>query len=610
MAGIQLYEGLIKATEQIVAKFGKDVLTEERFVNILHDMCPDRDNPAMYRIIKTMINEGIASGLESTNKENVSSIVAKIGLSLSQKYGYDKILVEGIIYSLAIGYGGITYSDYNVLFAPSKQNMPRQQSQQQNSPNKKQNKPASCKQPQNNKRQTTRYGLTTEYFFLLLFGYIVLFFSPAIYLGLTCKAGWWPFCAIIPIAFLHFISILMVGSGISYVYRIRPIPFVGGLYVGLAICASLFWIFCPIVFGFNYIDLYNILYYYGFRVKGESPTIMTISFCFICAFCCYIFVPSAIEFSGIKIPSNSKFFNNCKIILGDKSFRNGFMFTCIFFIMVGIIGSVIPFFGVMRLNYKIERYNEKVEIINAKNNQIKKKRTNSYQALAFGIFKLGSSIDSCVSVAESEPEYKILKETEIPYSIKDCKIDIDGDDYSSIIDTTLFVSTIWDNNSTDVCLSFHEKSLVGITFVTDLDGDSLLSIYSKKYGKPEYELKKENKTDYYCDNIDEYLEDLLTPRVYFWTYANGIIKMYVSRDFRESGLSRISRDHDGNIVTYFDRRCEKVLKKFNAEKKRKEYVLEKRIQDSLRELEFEKQKQHNEERLRQEKNHRESMEKI
>lgn len=44
-------DGLIKAIEQIVAQFGMDVLKEERFVNILHDMYPDRDNPAVFRIV-------------------------------------------------------------------------------------------------------------------------------------------------------------------------------------------------------------------------------------------------------------------------------------------------------------------------------------------------------------------------------------------------------------------------------------------------------------------------------------------------------------------------------------------------------------------------------
>ena len=164
MAGVQLYGGLIKATEQIVAKFGKDILTEERFVNILQDLYPDRDNPAVFRIVKSMINDGIVSDLESTNKVNVSSIVARLGMSLSQKYGYDKNLVEGILYSVAIGYGSITYSDYNALFAPSKQNQPKQKSQQQKASNRKQNKPAPCKQPQNNQQQPTRHGMTVKYF--------------------------------------------------------------------------------------------------------------------------------------------------------------------------------------------------------------------------------------------------------------------------------------------------------------------------------------------------------------------------------------------------------------------------------------------------------------
>ena len=608
MAGVQLYEGLIKATEQIVAKFGRNVLAEERFVNILQDLYPDRDNPAIYRIIKTMINEGIASELESANKGNVSSIVAKLGLSLSQKYGYDNSLVEGLIYSLAIGCGSITYSDYNALFAPSKQNQPKQKPQQQKTPNKKQNKPAPSKQPLNNRnQQPTRYNITTKYVFLLLFGYIVLFFSPAIYLGLTHQADWWPFIAIIPIAFLHFLAIIMVGTEISEDYINQPMPLVGGLYAGLAICAILFWMFCPIVFGFGFIDFDKILDYYGFHGNAESPTIISIFLSLFCAFSCFVFVPDAIEFSGIKIPTNSKFSNNCKIIFRNKLFRKGFLFTCIFFLIVGIIGLIMPFFGEMMQNYKIDRYNEKVESINSKNNKLKKERSNCYRALSFGIFKLGSSLDSCINVADSSPDYKILKETEIPYSARDCKINIAGIDYSSITDTTLYVSTIWDNDSTNVCLNFLEKRLVGITFVTHLNGDSLLSIYSKKYAKPEYELEKHNKTGYYYGNIDEYLKDQLIPREYYWTYANGIIKIYVSRNYREYGMTRISMDYDGNIVTYFDRKCEKVMQERNAEKKRKAEMQERRTQDSLKRLEIEKQKQLEEERLHQEKNHQESI---
>lgn len=610
MVGVQLYDGLIKATEQIVAKFGKDVLSEERFVNILQDLYPNRDNPAVFRIIKTMINDGITLETKSTNKVNIGSVVAKSGLSLSQKYGYDESLVKGIIYSLAIGCGSITYSDYNALYAPQKQNQPKQK-QQQKAPNKKQNKPAPSKQPQKNQQQPTRHGITTKYVFLLLFGFIVLFFSPAIYLGLTHNADWWPFFAIIPIAFLHFLSILMVGCEISEDHKNRPMPLVGGLYIGLTICTILFWIFCLIVLvGVFNNNSNNILSYYGFRWRAEEPTVISFFLSLFCAFCCSVFIPGAIEFSGIKIPANSNFSDRCKILFENKSFRKGFLFTCFFFLMVGVIGLIMPSFGVMWQNYKIERFNEKVESINAKNNQISKKRSVTYQNLSFGVFKLGSSLDSCVTIAKSTSDYRVLKETETPHYVRDFKISIADVDYSSIIDTTLYVSTIWDNVLTNVSLSFFEKKLVGISFVTDIDGDSLISMYSKKYGEPEYKLVKKDKTSYYYDNIDEYLENQLIPREYYWTFLNGIIKIYVSRDSRKQSMAGISLDYDGNIVTYFDRRCENVFQKLNAEKKRKEVIQERRIQDSLKHLEMEKQKQLENERMRKEKNHQESIEKI
>jgi hypothetical protein len=108
MAGVQLYDGLIKATEQIVARFGKDVLIEDRFVNIMQDMYPDRDNPALFKIVKSMNNDGFFSGLLTCNKGNIQNYVSKIVSNLNKKNGFDKQLVESISYSIAIGCGVVT----------------------------------------------------------------------------------------------------------------------------------------------------------------------------------------------------------------------------------------------------------------------------------------------------------------------------------------------------------------------------------------------------------------------------------------------------------------------------------------------------------------------
>ena len=71
-----IYYGVINATEQIVAKYGKSVLIEERFVNILADLYPDRDNPAIFRIIKSAIKEGVIKELVSSTVNTIDHIVA------------------------------------------------------------------------------------------------------------------------------------------------------------------------------------------------------------------------------------------------------------------------------------------------------------------------------------------------------------------------------------------------------------------------------------------------------------------------------------------------------------------------------------------------------
>ena len=156
MTGILLYNGLIKATEQIVAKFGKDVLTEERFVNILQDLYPDRDNPAVFRIIKSMINDGYCSDLLSCNKDNIQNFVSKTSLAFNQKNGFDKQLVENIIYSFAVGCGVISQKDIKRSTQTPIPSKPIEQSPTipQHSPNsaQQQNKKQSQKQLEKNKK--------------------------------------------------------------------------------------------------------------------------------------------------------------------------------------------------------------------------------------------------------------------------------------------------------------------------------------------------------------------------------------------------------------------------------------------------------------------------
>ena len=175
MAGVKLYEGLIKATEQIVAKFGNDVLREDRFVNILQDMYPDRDNPAVFRIIKSMINDGYCSDLLSCNKDNIQDLVSKTTLAFNKKNGYDKKLVENIIYSFAVGCGVISQNDIKRSAQTPIPSKPVEQSSTvpQHFPNSTQQQKNKQFQKQLVKNKKTKW-------ILLIFGIICLIIGPFI----------------------------------------------------------------------------------------------------------------------------------------------------------------------------------------------------------------------------------------------------------------------------------------------------------------------------------------------------------------------------------------------------------------------------------------------
>lgn len=606
MAGVQLNNGLIKAVEQIVAQFGKDVLKEERFVNILQDLYPDRDNPAVFRIIKTMIIDGISKDLKDWN---ISCIQSKVGMCanvLSQKYGYDKDLIEGLLFSISIGIGNISLSDYNNLLAFSSSQRKKQRPSQKTTPQRNPKKPLIPRHSTNNQQpsQSSQYGMTVKYFFLFLWGFLVLFFSPVIYLEFTNKGDWWPFFAIIPIAFLQFVSVVMLGVTITADEN-TPNPLVGGLYSGLAIFASLFWLFLPIVLGYDLFGLYNILAYYGFYREVDHPSILTILLCVIFSFFCFIFVPETVRFSGIIFDSKKKFRNNIGLLLKEKTFKNGFLLSCIFFLLVGFIGVLMPFIWQIRMNYRIERYNERTDSLNAQSELVGMKRSQLFQPLSFCGFKLGTQIDSCVSVAERLQGSEIVSKSSL-YR----KLEVKDVDYSSLVDTTLYVSTQWDNNDIVVLLHFMGKKLIGVSYNVNIEKDSLISMFTSKYGSPEFHISKIEKLDkdYYLNYYSEmFLKKEPSPNDYYWTFLNGIIQ--ISKD--ESGtLSHDYTFYDSFIISYFDRRCEKILKEKISQQKRWEVESKKRQQDSLRLIEDEYQKQKEIDRERLEKNHKESIEQI
>ena len=558
MAVVQIYEGLIKATEQIVSKFGKGILKEERFVNILQDLYPNRDNPAMFRIIKSMINDGLISDLLSCNKNNIQNFTSKTASALNKKYGYDKHLVEDILFSMSIGIGNITYSDYNALYTPSNQNQPKQKSKPSNYPGKKQTIKPSNKQrkkafqPKSQNNKPSKSGSLYNKLYLSL-AFLGLFISPIIYL-LAITGTWWPSMTLLLILTVHAIIF-----SISYnkLKKSQPLPVYGGAFSAIILCAVIFIAFAPFYaddkstkeviyfLGISYnhemglpiLTLPISLYYFGFiniggKIAGYDLTLI-------------------IDNMTNKYGTGSTKINR---LIKDKQFVKGFILSSLFIWLVGAFIMYLP---------TIDSWRKDIN-----NYYLRLNREKEYKPLSFAGIILGSSIDSCVQMANNSSDYHIINANDDDYYIYNIgKLGL-KDDFSAFSDSTTYIKTLWNNDS--VCIAIHslEGKIRAIDVFTDIfNQDSILEMFISKYGNPEYEKVKLEGTSlsnykFKNTNYTDYSQ---------WTFKNGIIKIIL-----------------GN-VRYIDRYLEEVASQEKKEKELKELERQKQIQKE-KQIEIEKQR--------------------
>ena len=452
------------------------------------------------------------------------------------------------------------------------------------------------------------HGISMKYFLLLLWGHTALFFSPALYLVLVSKEHWWPFPAMIIIAILHFVSIFMIGIQIvmdEKEWVKISLPIHGGMYAGLLVCSSLFWIFAPPVLGMDAME--PIIGYYGFE-HSESPSLFSFLLGVFCALICCFLLGSSFMISVIK--PKEPFDENIKLLWKTPPYRNGFILTCLIFAVIGFILCTIPDINRRSFNHKIDKLNEKIDSLNHARSVIKEKRLHEIKNLSFADFRLGSSLNSCLSIVNQSYEYTISsknKETrESPFQLI-----VNDIDYSSIIDTTLYIATEWDNQPITINLHYNNKVLMAISFYTTTKIDSLLSYYSSKYGEPEYTLPHIEYVSYHYRRIEQYiylkqLEDDIrsyktfdkynwTYGEYNWSYSNSLI------DIKGNNISQI---------IYLNKKSEKLLNIQKEEIRRVNLIKKKAHEDAIRRKnEIKKQIQDSELRIKK-KNHLESIKKI
>ena len=444
-------------------------------------------------------------------------------------------------------------------------------------------------------------GFSFKYAISIIIGYVVLFFSPAIYLGLTSGNGWWPLFASIVVGFAQIIAISIISGLISdnmMTIKEKPSPIAGGLFCGLSICGLLFWLIFPSLVGYTHL-LENTFCYYGFYRQSESPSIISIAFFLIAAALYILLISASIEVAGHNVDKGWKSIRNC------PSFIKGVVFTVSFFIIVGLISYLLPVHARISYSNYVKQQNERIDSINNSRKTIKEIRSKEERVLSFADFKLGSSIDSCIKVINSSYEYSLLPVDKVPNEYKSYDITIGNVDYSAVFDSLLYVSSEWDNEPTVICLSGRKNRLLAIQFKTAHESDSIVSLYSQKYGETETLLPREVELS---DSYSYYLYDRYDRNIYvepgehltdtnIWTFKNAIISIR-------------KQDYEDCRIIYFDRACETILKSIQDKIEQERRMLEKRKNDSIRRIEeYEQRLRNSEERIRELK-HKESIEKI
>lgn len=553
---------LIQEISSIVSQYGTDIVIEERFVNILKDLYPDRDHPEKFEILKAIIAESISADMYTDcDATTAKSFLEKKAQFLYRKYGYDSGDIKQVLACLCIGSGFITIDDY---YATTTLNRIKPSPQKNPNPAKPkaQNNPSPTK-PTPKKKSKDPLDLLS-----LIWSLVGLLVAPFIYLGLL-TSGWWPFWALSAVLFILLITIIPAINQNQKATASSPI--VGGI-TAVVLCAAIFLTVAPF---FTYWTRHTFDFchlYYGFDVN-EAPTILTfiggLAFSFV--------------FSTFINTTNISHFS-CKVIYNrnPSKFWLGFCATLAVIFAVTVISFHLPDNDKHQeqLRYEDDKYNleqEKQRIANLKDT-----RSKEDKVLSFMDFTLGGNFKEAVKLIRNKKSQYQLDPDDSSQPLYLNEIN-----YTPIVDDAVSVTTDWDNELVYLYLYSNNNRIIAIEMKTDHKTDSLVSIYSNKYGEAEHISDLDySKYKYIKRHANENDLDSLFGEsvVYTWTFKNAIVQISGHRKTESLGIY----DEGYKSVLYFDNECNALLDKYRArvralrqEQEKKENAEAQRIKDSV-----------------------------
>lgn len=566
---------LINEISTIVRRYGKSIVTGNRFVNILKDLYPDRDNPEKFKIIYDLISQDTIARLLKVKKEDLESFVEKQSSQYSKTNKVDKEDVSAILFAFAVGTKCITRSEYNSYKKPVKPNNPN---------NPVPNKPSPVQR---------QYDYRFNEIFTLILAFVGLCATPFVYLGLLSN-HWWPFWAIVAVAVLHFFTIVpgaIVINGFNESLK-KQNPVMVGSYCTIAVCGALFLAFAPFIidwtynwfvlehnhwFGFTYYIEYSWANDDKLILGYESPTILTLFLGIICA---------SVEISLAAINDGVTKLTAIQIYKKDsRGFLKGVAIASFAIAVVTVVCFLIPHISnynrKQKMQEELEKYNTELLQID----KLRQSRASQTMDFTFKDFFMGQSLEQCSAIIHDTSQYI---ERNNP-SLSSNELMIDSICYNEVVDTLLSATTEWDNKDATLFLYFNEKKLIGIRFAVNQEIDSLVSIYSKKYGEPEH---------FPLNPKSQSLEAIAVDRetTYTWTYKNGTIQI---------------RDVFYNCwVTYLDRSAVSVFSKIQNEKEAERQRQLKEAEEAKKRADEIERQRVLEEQKRQESNHKKAINEI
>lgn len=559
---------LIDEISSVVAKYGDKIATESRFVNILRDLYPERDNPERYTLLGELIKQGTVAALLHCEKGHVKSFVEKQSIKFSRRHGSKQNDVTSLLYALAAGTGRITRADYNAWTHPTTP------------------KPTSSSQPQNqNYPIIQNLHFNSSEVIALIWAFIGLCATPFLYLKLL-TTGTWPFWAIVAVVILGIFtivpaSIVIIGDEKN---ADKVNPYLAGAHFLITICFCIFLTLAPFAIDWTY-EAFESHYSFWFgsayhsdfssvaselKEGFESPSILTL---ILGAFCSLVaLTPFGIYMNSKGVSSSTE---NRSIHGMTWAGLALFVVTLFFLILPPVVTD-------RRTKIANEEYAKEMNFVE----ELRKSRALTTKEMSFKDFYLGQDFKQCCAIAQDTSNYTIEEDSYPQYS----KLKIDSIDYSSVVDTVLYLATDWDNQRTSVKLFFNNNKLIGMRIELEYNLDSLVAMYSRKYGKAEHIPKKKDQP-HTVNYLDENAKENFS-----WTFNNAIIQ--------------IKEDIFSCNVIYLNRVTETMLKDLQAkeEAERQRQIKEEEI--SKQKAAEEAYKNAEQERKRRKENHNKAINQI